>query len=988
MDDCKPMNTPMHPTSNLGKSEDEGKVDQKLYRGMIGSLLYLIASRPDILFSVCLCARFQSDPRESHLTVVKRIFRYLKGTTNLGLIYKKSKDYGLVGFCDADYAGDKIERKSTSGNCQFIGENLISWASKRQTTIALSTAEAEYISAAKCCTQLLWIKYQLEDYQVSSNNIPLYCDNTAAIQLSKNPILHSRAKHIEIKHHFIRDYVQRVVITQTTIAELLKIPNEGFYIDFSKEGKDSPYANMINRYLYETEITEPTNKTLHLKKSVKVLVKIMQGSIFPRSGGTDQVSWNHRHFLYFLYQSIPLNLAAYIFNQMCASIRAGMAVRNPSKKIVYPRLISELFHQCTVVRRIQEAGADYILTTARGTILTGKSLKKMNLLSEPVKYPNLPLLENHSLRPINEVTPMVFEDEPKEVIQNYIKEMIKQGKIVCESDVGKSSKDGKDPRKRRRVRCQSEETIVEQPNSKVIASDKGKGTSEQVVIKDVPQKVTTAVKIEAVKRITKTEVKGKRKLILPKDDDDEEETDDEEPQMKRTRKVSNPLTDANVSNTGNPSSNPQVDNIHMPAAQLNSTSTDDIVPMLLKPISVVHPSVDNMSSDSSDTAINLSEHHDQTFNSLQNLEQHLQGDCTQPPTSPKRASENFISTDPDNPSSNQENIQDQTQFSESDHPEPQPSPELQNTTDHTSPVLITSDKPKTPSPTVELSPQSSQHTIQVSHTINSSPKLKNLSQHSTPKSHKQTIPQTGEPSSSKLPHPVPPISSPELADMCNIILLRIKDLHHLRHSFVDLDEYMAAWEKLKEECDQMLSKVQNGDVNELIEFQLKTKQWVKGVNLEFEQAQMRRKGRFSISNDFFNSDVLKTEVWKENIGMLDRAISMHLKFSMEPGPLFVKKDHIVPSELSAFEAFKLEVNGKLKSMKEEQEAMNARQAEMGADLKKILNLLSQKPLDSMHFVFFIFLLLILFSGSYVESLDWTSVESSSSSGSYVAKNSA
>ncbi|PNX63642.1 hypothetical protein L195_g061731, partial [Trifolium pratense] len=106
---------------------------------------------------------------------------------------------------------------------------------------------------------------------------------------------------------------------------------------------------------------------------------------------------------------------------------------------------------------------------------------------------------------------------------------------------------------------------------------------------------------------------------------------------------------------------------------------------------------------------------------------------------------------------------------------------------------------------------------------------------------------------------------------------------------------MAAWEKLKEECAQMLSKVQNGDVNELIEYQLKTKQWVKGVNLEFDQAQMRRKGRFSISNDFFNSDVLKTEVWKENFGMFDSELSMHLKFSMEPGPLFVKKDHIVPS---------------------------------------------------------------------------------------------
>ena len=109
---------------------------------MIGSLLYLTASRPDILFSVCLCARFQSDPRESHLTAVKRIFRYLKGTTNLGLLYRNSLDYKLIGLCDVNYAGDMIERKSTSDNCQFLGENLISWASKRQATIVMSTAEA------------------------------------------------------------------------------------------------------------------------------------------------------------------------------------------------------------------------------------------------------------------------------------------------------------------------------------------------------------------------------------------------------------------------------------------------------------------------------------------------------------------------------------------------------------------------------------------------------------------------------------------------------------------------------------------------------------------------------------------------------------------------------------------------------------------------------------------------------------------------------
>ena len=132
LEDCKVMNTPMHPTCILSKEDTGTKVDQKLYRGMIGYLWYLTASRPDILFSVCLCARFQSDPRESHLTAVKRIFRYLKGTTNLGLLYRKSLDYKLVGFYYVDYAGDRIERKSTSGNCQFLGENLISWASKRQ----------------------------------------------------------------------------------------------------------------------------------------------------------------------------------------------------------------------------------------------------------------------------------------------------------------------------------------------------------------------------------------------------------------------------------------------------------------------------------------------------------------------------------------------------------------------------------------------------------------------------------------------------------------------------------------------------------------------------------------------------------------------------------------------------------------------------------------------------------------------------------------
>src|SRR4051812_6495614 len=117
LSDCKEEKIPMHPTCILGKDEISKKVDQKIYRGMIGSLFYLTASRPDILFSVCLCARFQSDPRESHLTAVKRILMYLKGTTNIGLSYRRSKEFNLEGYCDADYAGDRVERKSTSGSC-------------------------------------------------------------------------------------------------------------------------------------------------------------------------------------------------------------------------------------------------------------------------------------------------------------------------------------------------------------------------------------------------------------------------------------------------------------------------------------------------------------------------------------------------------------------------------------------------------------------------------------------------------------------------------------------------------------------------------------------------------------------------------------------------------------------------------------------------------------------------------------------------------
>ena len=197
---------------------------------MIGSLLYLTASRPDIMFSVCLCARFQSCPKESHLSAVKRIFKYLAGTIEIGLWYPKFTTFDLVGYSDADFAGCKVDRKSTSGTCHFLGNSLISWHSKKQNSVALSTAEVEYVAAGSCCVQVLWMKQTLQDYGLKYDNIPIRCDNTSAINLTKNPIQHSRTKHIEIRHHFIRDHVLsndiclEFVDTNNQIADIFTKP--------------------------------------------------------------------------------------------------------------------------------------------------------------------------------------------------------------------------------------------------------------------------------------------------------------------------------------------------------------------------------------------------------------------------------------------------------------------------------------------------------------------------------------------------------------------------------------------------------------------------------------------------------------------------------------------------------------------------------------------------------------------------------------------
>ncbi|WVZ89372.1 hypothetical protein U9M48_035790 [Paspalum notatum var. saurae] len=219
MGDSKPMTTPMSTNTALDADEDEEAMDQKEFRGMIGSLLYVTATRP-------------ASPRTSHLQAVKRIFRYLKFTPEFGLWYSLGSSLSLRGFSDADHAGCRIDRKSTSGTCQLLETSLVSWSSRKQASVALSTTEAEYVAAASCYSQLLWMKATLSDFGLRFGRIRLLVDSTSAISVAKNPVLHSRTKHIDVRFHFLRDHYEKGdielihVVSANQLADIFTKPLE------------------------------------------------------------------------------------------------------------------------------------------------------------------------------------------------------------------------------------------------------------------------------------------------------------------------------------------------------------------------------------------------------------------------------------------------------------------------------------------------------------------------------------------------------------------------------------------------------------------------------------------------------------------------------------------------------------------------------------------------------------------------------------------
>ncbi|GJR06788.1 retrovirus-related pol polyprotein from transposon TNT 1-94 [Tanacetum coccineum] len=230
MDNCHSIGTPLATKPKLDVDLSGEPVDQSDYRSKIGSLMYLTSSRPDLVQAVCYCARYQARPTQKHLKEVKRIFKYLKGTINMGLWYPKDSGFELTAFSDADHAGCLDTRKSTSGGIQFLGDKLVSWMSKKQNCTAMSSAEAEYVALSASCAQVMWMRTQLQDYGFNYNKIPLYCDSQSAIAISCNPVQHSRTKHIHTRYHFIKEQVENGGYCSKTPSTKTKCTHRAFKI--------------------------------------------------------------------------------------------------------------------------------------------------------------------------------------------------------------------------------------------------------------------------------------------------------------------------------------------------------------------------------------------------------------------------------------------------------------------------------------------------------------------------------------------------------------------------------------------------------------------------------------------------------------------------------------------------------------------------------------------------------------------------------------
>jgi hypothetical protein len=231
MIDCKSMTTPMTTIPKLLCDTSSEIVDATLYRQMIGSLIFLTNTRPNICFVVNTLSQYMVEPRHVHLIATKHAMRYLKGTIEYGIKYDADCEFRLQGYSDSDWDGSVTDRKSTSGCCFSLGSCMISWFSMKQTSVALSTTEAKYMATCLACIEAVWLRKLLSGlFDIELDATSICCDNQSCIKLLVNPVFHDKSKHTGIKYHFIRDVVEKRVVnlhyvaTNEQVADVLTKP--------------------------------------------------------------------------------------------------------------------------------------------------------------------------------------------------------------------------------------------------------------------------------------------------------------------------------------------------------------------------------------------------------------------------------------------------------------------------------------------------------------------------------------------------------------------------------------------------------------------------------------------------------------------------------------------------------------------------------------------------------------------------------------------
>ncbi|GMP85483.1 hypothetical protein CsSME_00038617 [Camellia sinensis var. sinensis] len=224
--DTKVSDTPLELNVKLNSTDGVPLDDPTLYCELVGCLVYLTVTRPDLVYVVHVVSQFVSAPRSTHWAALVRVLRYLRGTIFQGLLLSSTSSLDLVAYADSDWAGDVTDRKSTSGFCMFLGDSLISWKSKKQLVVARSIAEAEYRAMAHATVEIVWLRCLLSDLGVSqSSPTSLYCDNRSAVQIAHNTVFHERTKHIEIDCHFVRQHLQFASISLSFIPSALQLTN-------------------------------------------------------------------------------------------------------------------------------------------------------------------------------------------------------------------------------------------------------------------------------------------------------------------------------------------------------------------------------------------------------------------------------------------------------------------------------------------------------------------------------------------------------------------------------------------------------------------------------------------------------------------------------------------------------------------------------------------------------------------------------------------